>query len=75
MLLMCRQLTALDLRHCSTMSDAGLTALARLPLMEDLAASFCVQLTDAVGWGWSGGVQGQGKGRVCVCVCYWWAMR
>lgn len=37
----------MDLRHCSTLTDAGLSALSALPALEELAASFCSQLTDA----------------------------
>ncbi|PSC74491.1 F-box LRR-repeat 4 [Micractinium conductrix] len=43
----CRHLISLDLRHCSTLSDAGLAQLGRLPFLRSLALSFCVRITDA----------------------------
>ena len=42
----CRHLTHLDLRHCSTLSDAGLAHVARLPFLRRLHLAFCVRLTD-----------------------------
>jgi hypothetical protein len=42
----CRHLKSIDLRHCSTLSDAGLAALAGCPFLEELYASFCGQLSD-----------------------------
>ncbi|KAL4431369.1 hypothetical protein ABPG75_006625 [Micractinium tetrahymenae] len=43
----CRHLTSLDLRHCSTLSDAGLAHTARLPMLRRLHLAFCVRITDA----------------------------
>ncbi|KAI3424418.1 hypothetical protein D9Q98_009970 [Chlorella vulgaris] len=43
----CRHLTALDLRHCSTLSDSGLAEAARLLFLRSLHLSFCVRITDS----------------------------
>ena len=44
---MFRDLKAIDLRHCSTLTDTGLAVLAvGCPQLDELLLSFCTQLGD-----------------------------